>query len=51
MDFNDSERPRTPKTSSKYLKEIFTNNGFIENTHHGDNFQNDKDVQVNLVIS
>ena len=43
MDFNDPERPRTPKESSKYLKEIITNNGFIES-------YND-DVHINLVIS
>ena len=43
VDFNDPERPRTPKASSKYLKEIITNNGFIES-------YND-DVHINLVIS
>ena len=43
VDFNDPERPRTPKASSKYLKEIITNNGFIQSY--------DDDVNINLVIS
>ena len=30
VDFDDPSRPRTPKASSQFLKEIVTNNGFIE---------------------
>ena len=31
VDFTDPERPRTPKASAAYLKEIISNNGFVEN--------------------
>ena len=30
VDFNDPDRPRTPKESSKYLKSLAVANGFIE---------------------
>ena len=30
VDFDDPSRPRTPKASSQFLKEIVTNNGFVE---------------------
>ena len=51
MDFNDPERPRTPKASSKYLKEIITNNGFIENTHHHNFESYNANVYVDIVKS
>ena len=31
VDFNDPSRPRSPKASAKFFKEIITNNGFINN--------------------
>ena len=30
VDFNDPERPRTPKESSKFFKYLAMNNGFVE---------------------
>ena len=51
VDFNDPERPRTPKASSKYLKEIITNNGFIENTHHHNFESYNANVYVDIVKS
>ena len=30
VDFDDPNRPRIPKESSKYFKQIVENNGFIE---------------------
>ena len=30
VDFNDPDRPRTPKESSKYLKSLVLANGFVE---------------------
>ena len=29
VDFNDPERPRTPKASSKFIKNLAKNNGFV----------------------
>ena len=29
VDFNDPTRQRTPKASSKYVRDIFINNGFV----------------------
>ena len=31
VDFNDPSRPRSPKASARFFKEIITNNGFINN--------------------
>lgn len=31
VDFNDPDRPRTPKASSKYLSQIYRQNGFVKN--------------------
>jgi hypothetical protein len=30
VDFNDPERPRTEKTSARFLRQIIANNGFVE---------------------
>jgi beta-glucosidase/6-phospho-beta-glucosidase/beta-galactosidase len=30
VDFDDPARPRTPKASSRFIKELATNNGFVE---------------------
>ncbi len=30
VDFDDPERPRTPKESSRYLADIVKTNGFVE---------------------
>ncbi|CAL1538499.1 unnamed protein product [Lymnaea stagnalis] len=32
VDFNDPNRPRTPKESARYLYEVYKNNGFVEGT-------------------
>ena len=29
VDFNDPTRQRTPKASSKFVRDIFVNNGFV----------------------
>ncbi|KAH9490978.1 hypothetical protein Btru_032374 [Bulinus truncatus] len=33
VDFNDTNRPRTPKASARYLYELFRLNGFIEGSY------------------
>ena len=30
VDFEDPERPRTPKESSRFFQKLATNNGFVE---------------------
>ncbi|KAK0062667.1 lactase-phlorizin hydrolase [Biomphalaria pfeifferi] len=34
VDFNDTNRPRIPKASARYLYELFKNNGFIQGSYN-----------------